>query len=334
MTTSLFRRTTLAGALGLAMLGLTPAFAQEEGAQEEPAPAAASAPQAAVDPAAKEPAAKEAAAAGNVAADPALWLVEDGDTKIYLFGTVHLLKPGLQWFDGAVKSAWDASDTAVFEVLPGDDQAAMVATFQRLGTDTSGTKLRDRLEGADRTQYEAAMTGLGIPTPAFDSLEPWLATMNLSLITLAKSGYAADSGVEQVLMGRAAADGKQTVGLETIEQQLGFLDGLPMTSQVDWLNQTVDMLPETEAGLDEMVADWAAGEPEKLAVLLNEGMTDPVLREAMLTRRNVDWAKWIDARMRTPGTVFLAVGSGHLAGADSVQRQLQNYGIAAQRVTY
>ena len=81
-----------------------------------------------------------------------------------------------------------------------------------------------------------------------------------------------------------------------------------------------------------MVSDWAAGEPEKLAELLNEGMNDPVLRKAMLTQRNENWAKWIDHRLEQPGTVFLAVGSGHLAGADSVQDQLKRYGLNAVRV--
>ncbi len=317
MTTSLFRRSALAGAFGLGMLGLSPAAAQDGTAS-----AAEIAPKAAVD----------AAAPATIPADPALWLAEDADTKIYLFGTVHLLKPGLRWFDGAVKSAWDSSDTAVFEVLPGDDPAETVAIFQRLGTDTSGTRLRDRLEGADRTQYESAMTSLGIPSPIFDSFEPWLATVNLSLMSFAKAGFDPNNGVEQVLQTKAKAAGKQMIGLETVEQQLGFLDGLPMTSQVQWLNETVDTLPEAEAALDEMVGDWAGGDPEKLADLLNEGMSDPELRATMLTRRNANWAKWIDQRLATPGTVFLAVGSGHLAGADSVQDQLKQYDVEAARI--
>ena len=268
----------------------------------------------------------------TIPADPALWLVQDADTKIYLFGTVHLLKPGLQWFDGAVKSAWDSADSAVFEVLPGDDPAAYVATFQRLGTDESGTRLRDRLDGPDRAKYEAALTGFGIPSPTFDSFEPWLATMNLSLLGFAKAGFDADQGVEQVLQSKARASGKSMIGLETVEEQLGFLDRLPMTSQVEWLNETVDTLPEAEKALDEMVSDWAGGQPDKLADLLNEGMTDPALREAMLTQRNANWARWIDRRLETPGTVFLAVGSGHLAGQDSVQKQLEQYGVSATRI--
>ncbi|MBX9729328.1 MAG: TraB/GumN family protein, partial [Sphingopyxis sp.] len=49
--------------------------------------------------------------------DPALWVVRDEDTTIYLFGTIHLLRPGLGWFDEAVKDAFDASDELKVEVV-------------------------------------------------------------------------------------------------------------------------------------------------------------------------------------------------------------------------
>jgi uncharacterized protein YbaP (TraB family) len=37
-------------------------------------------------------------------------------------------------------------------------------------------------------------------------------------------------------------------------------------------------------------------------------------------------------RLHKPGTVFVAVGAGHLAGKGSVQAQLAAAGISAQRV--
>ena len=46
--------------------------------------------------------------------DPALWVISDDDTTIYLFGTIHLLKPGLTWFDEAVKTAFDRKSLLVF----------------------------------------------------------------------------------------------------------------------------------------------------------------------------------------------------------------------------
>ena len=53
-------------------------------------------------------------------ADPALWVVKDKDTTIYLFGTIHVLKPGLTWFDEAVKKAFDASSEVKLELIMPD----------------------------------------------------------------------------------------------------------------------------------------------------------------------------------------------------------------------
>ncbi|MGI9360936.1 MAG: TraB/GumN family protein, partial [Parasphingorhabdus sp.] len=59
--------------------------------------------------------------------DPALWVVKDEDTTIYLFGTIHILKPGLSWFDEAVKDAFDESEELVVEMIQ-PEPAEMVRT--------------------------------------------------------------------------------------------------------------------------------------------------------------------------------------------------------------
>ena len=81
-----------------------------------------------------------------------------------------------------------------------------------------------------------------------------------------------------------------------------------------------------------MVAAWQVGQADRLAQLLNEEEDDPKLRKVLLTGRNKAWAKWLRARLKQPGTVFVAVGAGHLAGKGSVQDQLARRGIKASRV--
>jgi len=58
----------------------------------------------------------------------------------------------------------------------------------------------------------------------------------------------------------------------------------------------------------------------------------PELREALLKRRNLNWARWIQRRMAAPGSVFVAVGAGHLAGPDSVVSMLQRDGYRVRRI--
>ena len=69
--------------------------------------------------------------------------------------------------------------------------------------------------------------------------------------------------------------------------------------------------------------------------MMNEMETQsPAMHQLMLTGRNATWAKWIEERMKTPGTVFVAVGAGHLAGKNSVLDYLAKTGLKAARVKY
>ncbi|WP_394651976.1 TraB/GumN family protein, partial [uncultured Sphingomonas sp.] len=199
----------------------------------------------------------------------------------------------------------------------------------------AGTTLTASLPEPARGKYLKAMTDLGLPAAAFDNYKPWFAAVNLSLIPLMKAGYDPNSGAEKTLTEAAKSAGKTVSGLETAEQQIGFFDALSPKAQTEFLTGTVDEMPKIGQTMETMVTDWAAGNPEKLAETLNESMKDsPEVAKTILYDRNARWATWIADRMKQPGTVFVAVGAGHLAGKDSVQDKLGAYKLKAMRVDY
>ena len=267
-------------------------------------------------------------------ADPALWVVKDKDTTIYLFGTIHVLKPGLSWFDEAVKKAFDDSGTLVLEMVEPD-----TATQQKVVTtkafDTAGAPLTSLLTPTRRAAFEQALADNGLPKATFDRMRPWFAAISLSILPVQKLGYDAKNGPEGVLTQAAKAQNKQVIGLETFEGQIGIFDSLSRPAQVQLLESTIDELPKAGETMNRMVTEWSAGNPDGLAVTMNETLKDsPEVAEKLLFARNAQWAGWIADRMKTPGTVFVAVGAGHLAGRGSVQDQLGKYGLTAERVKY
>jgi uncharacterized protein YbaP (TraB family) len=281
------------------------------------------------------PAAEAAATpAGMVDADPALWVVKDADTTIYLFGTIHVLKPGLSWFDEAVKTAFDRSDELRLEmVLPPAEEAQAAAL--KLGKTESGPTLPERLPPALRPRYFATLSAYGLPATALDRFTPWFAANNLTILPLMKLGFALDSGAEQVLTRAAKEAGKPVTGFETLNEQLGYFAGLSETAQVVYLKGVIDEIDTVGKTVDGMVAEWSKGDPDGLAKLLNDDLdSNPELAKTLLADRNARWADWIAARMARPGTVFIAVGAGHLAGKDSVQAKLAAKGLKAERVAY
>ena len=50
-------------------------------------------------------------------ARPALWVVNDEDTIIYLFGTFHALDGRSDWFNDEVMTAFRASDQLILETI-------------------------------------------------------------------------------------------------------------------------------------------------------------------------------------------------------------------------
>lgn len=280
------------------------------------------------------PATAPAAVQGRPA-DPALWVVKDADTTIYLFGTVHVLKPGLSWFDSAVKTAFDKSDTLVLELVE-PDPATMQGLLVKMALAPAGSKpIAEQLPADKRDAYLKAMADIGVPPAAFDALQPWVAGITLSVAGLPKLGYDPNSGAEKVLTAAARDSAKPVIGLETAEQQLGYFAGMPNALQIAFLASAVDDYPKLGAELGKMIDQWAAGDPEALGATMNEGMRDtPELAKILLADRNARWAKWIEARLQKPGTVFLAVGAGHLAGADSVQAFLARDRVKAERIRY
>lgn len=271
----------------------------------------------------------------TVDADPALWVVKDKDTTIYLFGTVHLLKPGLSWFDEAVKKAFDASGELVTELGGTPDMASVQPAMLKYGVSMSGPPLSEKLPADKREAFLKAMAEAGLPQAAVERFDPWLAGTQLSMLTLVRAGYDPKSGVEEALDQAAKAAGKPVSGLETIDQQFGFFDSLPEAAQLTLLTEAIDKRDEAPAAFAKLIAAWAKGDAEALGVLMNEGLrSSPEMAKVLLADRNARWADWIKARLDKPGVVFVAVGAGHLAGSDSVQAMLKARKVKSKRVKY
>lgn len=274
-----------------------------------------------------------AAKTPKAAAAPALWVVKDADTTIYLFGTVHVLKPGIPWFSGGIKRAFDQSDELVLEIVEPENPHEMAATMAGKAMASDGVKLSDRLSAEARGKYQAAMVANGLPWTAFEGFYPWMSGMMLSVAPLERLGYKADLGAEKQLGQAAKAAGKPVSALETVEQQIGYFASLPMEHQIAFLNATVNGLPDMEREFASLIDHWRKGESDKLADEMNDSLeATPELAKVLLVDRNANWAAWIKQRLDKPGAVFIAVGAGHLAGRTSVQAQLKGLGIASERV--
>jgi uncharacterized protein YbaP (TraB family) len=267
--------------------------------------------------------------------DPALWVVKDADTTIYLFGTFHALDGKTDWFNDEVRAAFDRSSKVYFEIVKPENQAAMAPLVQKYWVATDGKPVTSKLSEKGRKDLAAALAYLGAPPTAVDPLKPFAASMVLAALGAQKVGKTGELGAEAVITAAAKSLNKPVDQLETLEFQFALFDKLPEAEQIRMLEYTAATIKDMEPMFARMTKAWNAGDADGLAAMMNEMQgQSPAMYELLLANRNRTWAHWIENRMKSPGTIFVAVGAGHLAGKDSVQDLLAREGITSSRVAY
>jgi uncharacterized protein YbaP (TraB family) len=267
-------------------------------------------------------------------ARPALWEVSDPDTKIYLFGTIHLLPKNYAWRSKALDRAIASSDTLVIEtIVDPKNPAELVRELVRLGYADGLPPLANRIDPAKRPMLEAAIAKSGLPRPIFDRMRTWAAAFTLLGVQFKELGLQGEEGVENNLRTAFAAAGKPVGQLETNGEQLGFFNSLPEKAQRDLLDGAIETPTAAKDEFSNMLNAWSRGDVAAIARTFNEQLAgSPDLMDGLIRRRNVTWSSWIQRRLTAPGTVLFAVGAGHLAGPHSVQTMLERQGYQVRRI--
>lgn len=266
-------------------------------------------------------------------ARPALWTLSDADTTIYLFGTIHALPEGTEWRTPALEQALAASEELVTEIRLEGNESAAVAAFTRLGLGRDLPPALERVPEGKREALREAIAGVGLPMAAADRLKSWALAVTVAQVLFQRAGLDPQLGVERGLTATFAAARKPMSALETVEEQLGFFDSLPEASQRAFLEGVLESPEEVRREFDAMLRAWRSGDTRAIARTFNDEETlSRDLREILLVRRNARWAEWLQRRLERPGTIFVAVGAGHLAGDDSVQEMLRRRGLRTRRV--
>jgi uncharacterized protein YbaP (TraB family) len=266
-------------------------------------------------------------------ARPALWKLADADTTIYLFGTIHVLPANYAWENGPVHDALATAHGLVLETVIGPDPTALARLLLRMGSSPGLPPLLKRVPAGKRAALAAMIARGSVPAAALDRMETWAAALMLLQTSLADMQLQGGTGVEPQIEARFRAVGLPVEGLETPEQQLGFFDTLPEAAQREFLVAMIEPPEGARNEYDSMLSAWSRGDTKAIAATFDEELKgSPVLRDALLVRRNANWAKWLEARLATPGTVLVAVGAGHLVGPASLQRMLARDGLKVERV--
>jgi uncharacterized protein YbaP (TraB family) len=274
------------------------------------------------------------AGGGAVSAAPAMWEVRDKDSVVYLFGSMHVLRPDVHWRTKAFDHAYAAADRVWFEarVDVGPDQVQ--ALLDRYGVDPDRS-LTEKLSPTALATLRPVLDRDGVPLERVERLRPWAAAMMLSVAPMTQEGGAVASGVDATTTERARVADKPIETFETLEQQLRIFAALPEQAELTYLDDVAreQLSPPRDGVVLERA--WLRGDMASLGSHLVEPMRAkrPALYEALLHRRNLAWADRLAAEMRQgKGTELVVVGALHMAGGEGLPALMKARGYAVRRI--
>jgi len=260
---------------------------------------------------------------------PPLFLLEDADSKVYLLGSVHYLPASALPLPPAIEAAFDAVEVVAFEL---DLDAAEAESGALAHKGINGVSVAEALSADQMKRLDTALGQLGIPTGAVDTFEPWLVALTLTTFDLQKRDEMAEGGVDRYLFDRAKALDREIVPFETAALQTDVFDGMKLKDQVAYLMSTLDGMASEEDGFAKLIAAWASGDDDGLAILMAEGTRDtPTLEARLLTNRNRAWIPQVEALLARDHDAMVVVGAGHLVGDNSVVAMLRAAGYEVVR---
>lgn len=254
---------------------------------------------------------------------------------VYMLGSIHLLTEDAYPLAAPVEEAYADAERVFFEV---NLDSLMARAPEMIGRALmrDGRTLRDALPADLYARVEQAVAQYpqtGVSMAVLDRLEPWMVSMMFSQLEWARVGLEARHGIDVHFEGRAQKDGKRLGSLESVDFQMGLMDGFSPEMQVEMLRQTLDELPGTAEMMGRMVDAWRAGDTATMDALMNGSMDRyPQMYDRMLTDRNAAWLPQIEQLIRGGDDVLVVVGAAHLVGDRSVVAMLRRRGYSVEQI--
>lgn len=258
-----------------------------------------------------------------------MWMAEGTANRVYLLGSVHLLRAQDHPLPQVIDEVYDDAETLYMELDMDDlDPLLLQSTINRLGMLDEGTSLRDVMGDELYAEAMAVAAELDMPLEMLERTEPWFAAITVEQLALARIGFNPSYGVEMHLLKKATRDGKTILGFESVEQQLAYLDGLSLDAQRDLLMQTLTESAAIRDIMDDLILAWRSGDIDFLEQTLLEDVSGyPELYETIVANRNRLWVDTIDELLEQGDDYLVVVGALHLVGEDGVPQLLQQRGV-------
>ena len=283
-------------------------------------------------PAFAQPATDAAASTDSTEAEHPLWRVTSGADTLHMLGSVHLLRPDAYPLAPTIQHVIERAEKVAFEVDLDSMQAA-APMMLGAGMYQSDSTLQHAVSDSTYALLQSAIDTLAVPEARVRKMRPWLASLMVTSAVMQRSGYQMSLGIDQHVYQKARERGAEVVGLETLREQIDILSAASSGDPDAYLRYSLENLSASLDQVARIMEGWKAGDVERIARVMNEGMDEfPAVREHVLVRRNRNWIAPIEDLMQDEKTVLVVVGVGHLVGEESVTQMLRDRGYTVEQL--
>lgn len=263
-----------------------------------------------------------------------VWLIEKGGQRLYIGGTIHLLREEDYPLPAVFEEAYRNSGKLVFELPPGSEgDGEVVLRMRQMGSYGEGDDLSLHIGEGTLRKVLAWADDHAFPKSSITKMRPWFLALTIATIEYQQLGADAGRGVDQHFEQRAKEDGKPGEGLETVEFQLSIFSKLSDKLQEELLMQTFAEAETMQKDFTELISAWRSGDAAKLQeFLFRDADKYPELMEDFLLKRNKAWIPPLLKYLERGEKVFVLVGAGHLGGKGGVLELLKEKGCTVKQL--
>ena len=267
-------------------------------------------------------------------ADSAVWQIASGSSKVYLGGTVHLLRPSDYPLPREFELAYQASSEIYFEtdLTAIADISVQTQMLNQLTYQDERT-LQTVLSAEAYYTLANYVTDIGMQMTMIERFKPGMVISTLQVLEFERLGFTLQ-GVDTYFANLASRHGKPIGQLETVMEQIGFLSSMGEGNESEFILFSLEDLEGVPSVIENMITAWREGNNDRLAELfVNEMQTEaPALYDALLKQRNLNWIPKIEQMLEDSETEFVLVGAAHLVGRDGLLELLSAKGYLVRQI--
>jgi len=263
----------------------------------------------------------------NLFAASTVYEVSKGNSKIYLAGTIHMLRtqdfPPPAEFDSAYRQA----QKVYFETdIQYSKTPEFAQRFAQAMTLPDKKSLSDVLSADVWAELQAFSEQNHFPLNQFMNFNAAMISILITITESKKMGV--DDGIDVYYDKLARQDKKNLGEMESGDDVIGYMKKFSQENPNKIIRSTLSDVENIPTDLKSMIVSWRAGDLDTLERDMGEKMRTemPDAYKSLVIDRNKKWLPKIEQMFATPEIEMVMVGSLHLSGKHGLLASLKKSG--------